>query len=102
MELIPAEIAATLPALYATENNTDPIAIVKLFHSPSGWRWYVCEYSKEERICFGLVIGFVSEKGYFSIEELEEIEPFRVERDLFWKPKSLSQVEAKLNSTKHR
>lgn len=93
MELIPEEIATTLPELYATENVVDPVAVVKLFHAPSGWRWYVCEYSKEDKLCFGLVIGFEREKGYFSIEELEEIRPFPVERDLFWRPRPLSEVK---------
>ena len=43
-ELMPKEVAATVPPLYATEDEGDPIARVKLFSSVSAWTWYVLSH----------------------------------------------------------
>jgi hypothetical protein len=72
-DLIPAALAASLPRLYATERESDPLARVKLFTPDSSWTWYVAEYDPEERIAFGLVRGLDEELGYFSIDELEKV-----------------------------
>jgi hypothetical protein len=92
--LLPDEIAALLPPLYVTENVEDPIAHVKFFTPDSSWTWFLTEYDLAERLCFGLVIGFEHEKGYFSLVELEEVRGplgLAIERDLYWQPKPLSQ-----------
>ncbi len=60
-----------IPSLYATEKETDPVAYVKFFTPDGSWSWYVLEYDRKERLCFGYVDGFEGELGYFSIEELE-------------------------------
>ena len=65
MELLPAEIASTLPALYATEHETNPLCCVKFFTPDSSWTWYVIEYDPEERLLFGYVVGHESEPGTF-------------------------------------
>lgn len=36
-ELMPKGVAATVPPLYATEDEEDPVACVKLFSCMSGW-----------------------------------------------------------------
>ena len=54
---IPDEMAEKLLALYATENQDDPIAYLKFFTPDSSWSWYLVEYSPEQRLCFGLVVG---------------------------------------------
>ena len=36
-ELIPKELAATVPPLYATEDEAEPVARVKLFSCFNGW-----------------------------------------------------------------
>jgi hypothetical protein len=92
--LLPDDLAATLPTLSATEHEADPIARVKFFTPDSAWTWFVTEYSPEERLCFGLVIGHERELGYFSLDELEAVRGplgLPIERDLFWEPVPLSQ-----------
>jgi len=91
--LMPAEVAKQTPPLYANEEQGDEaIAQVKLFTPWSNWTWYVSEYDPAERLCFGIVVGFEREYGYFSLAELEEIRGpggLRIERDLHWSPKPL-------------
>ena len=96
MELIPKELINTIPKLYETEEQTDPIAHMKLFLD--GWTWFITEISIDKNICFGYIISpFCSgELGYFS---LEEIKPIRgslgigVERDLEFKPTKLTIIK---------
>ena len=94
-ELIPREIAATVPPLYATEEEADPTACVRPF-SRSGWAWLVTEYDPESGEAFGLVRGFEEEWGYFSVREMEDLNRSKgfgaVERDLSFEPKPLSEA----------
>lgn len=94
-ELMPKGLAATVPPLYATDGEDDPIARVRLF-SPGGWVWLVTEYDPESGEAFGLVRGFEEEWGYFSIREMEALNRSKgfgvVERDLHFEPKPVSQV----------
>lgn len=94
-ELMPAEIAATVPALYSQERVKDPTVHVKFFTPDSSWTWYVTEYDPGDRLCFGLVDGFEQEMGYFSLDELESVHGplgLKIERDLWFKPCPLSKV----------
>ena len=93
-DLMPAELADEIPALYATQNDDDPIARVKFFTPDSNWTWYVAELDPRERLCFGLVDGHEREFGYFSLDELEEVRGplgLKIERDLYWRPTPLSK-----------
>ncbi|MCH8042813.1 MAG: DUF2958 domain-containing protein [Planctomycetes bacterium] len=93
-DLIPDSLKEKLPSLYATQNEPDPIAQVKLFTPDSSWTWYVTEYDPADRLCFGLVVGHERELGYFSLDELLSLRgPLRlpVERDLYWQPTPLSK-----------
>ena len=94
MELIPKELINTIPKLYETEEQTDPIAHIKLFLD--GWTWYITELSIDGDICFGYVVSpFESELGYFSLKELETIKGalgLSVERDLSFKPTALAII----------
>jgi hypothetical protein len=95
-DLVPAAIAATIPPLYATEREKEPVAHIKLFTPDSSWTWYITEYDPKERLAFGLACGHEEELGYFSIDEMEKARGplgLAVERDLHWKPKPLSQVQ---------
>lgn len=95
-ELMPKRVAVTVPPLYATEDEGDPIARVKLFSSVSGWTWYVTEYDPATGEAFGLVEGFADEWGYFSIPEMEALNRLRgfnvVERDEHFDPAPVSRV----------
>jgi hypothetical protein len=99
--LIPDWLAEEIPDLYATDGSADPIVHCKLFTPDSSFTWYVVEYSPvapdgTPRLCFGLVEGHDTELGYFSITELEQVRGklgLRVERDLFFSPRPLSDVQ---------
>jgi hypothetical protein len=93
--LLPEELARTIPPLYSTEGERDPIVRVKFFTPDTSWTWFVTEFDPEQRMCFGLVIGFERELGYFSLDELEEVRGplgLLVERDLYFEPQPLSKL----------
>ena len=95
MELIPKELISSIPKLYETEEQTDPIAYIKLFLE--NWTWFITEISIDKNICFGYVISpFGAELGYFSLEEIMSIRVslgLSVERDLSFKPTKLSIIK---------
>src|SRR5689334_9734702 len=105
--LLPDEIKAKLPPLYANEAlGMEALAQVKFFTPDSGWTWYASEGSPvdadgymdthEEKVdffFFGLVVGFETELGYFALSELEEWRSplgLPVERDEWFTPTSLA------------
>ena len=95
-DLMPAFVARKIPPLYATEHVNDPVVPLKWFTPDSNFTWYVLEYDPVQQLCFGLVVGFVRELGYFSLSEVEQVHGhlgLRVERDLYWQPKPLSECE---------
>ncbi len=99
MELIPKEIRDEIPPLYATEDQLEPVAYVKLFIVNTNWTWLITELSIDEDICFGYVISPFcdGELGYFSLEELRTIGKgglgLEVERDEQFKPTKLSEIK---------
>ena len=99
-KLMTKELGDTIPALYANENVADydsVLAPAKLFSPYTGWRWYITEMDPVTGLCFGLVEGFETELGYFSLEELAEATVFgivpAVERDLYWQPTTLGEIK---------
>lgn len=99
MELLTEELRRTLPPLYATEpQRLDALALVHYFTPDSDWDWYAFEFDGDDTF-FGVVKGFELEVGYFSLSELEQNRGrlgLPIERDLYWKPVSLRQLEEKL------
>ena len=94
MKLLTTHLRKTLPKLYATEHDADPIVQVKFFATWSDWTWYATEFDGEDTF-FGLAVGHVAELGYFSLSELEKgTGPIQVERDLNFTPKPLSEVRS--------
>ena len=94
--LLPAELRRTVPPLYATEQDSDPVVQAKLFTPWTSWTWYVLEFDGVDR-AFGWVVGFEAELGYFSLAELAAVRgPWgvRIERDKHFAPKPLRQVQA--------
>jgi len=93
--LIPKEMKENIPSLYSTEEQSNPIAYVKLFLD--NWTWYITEISIDDDICFGYVkSSFGSELGYFSLKEIKEVKGSlgtKVQRDLYFKPTVLSQIK---------
>jgi len=64
MELIPKELLKTLPKLYETEDENDPLCHIKLFTPDSNFTWYIIEISIDEETCYGYVMGLENELGY--------------------------------------
>lgn len=97
--LIPFSLRDSIPTLYETDGQSDPICVIKLFISDSNWTWYVIEFSKANRdICYGYVLGVENELGYFSLNELQSIKGalgLKVERDLLFEPTPLSKIRKK-------
>lgn len=96
-DLLPPEVAATLPPLYAQEKSKDATAYVKFFcpYSNVG-PWYATEFDPEEGIFFGLTAGPERELGYFSLQEFRDCKRGNlqlIERDEHWTPRPLSQCE---------
>ena len=84
-----------LPALYSGEElGLMALALVKFFTPDSNWTWYASEFDGED-IFFGLVDGFETELGYFSLSELQSVKGplgLPVERDLHFEPKTLKKL----------
>ncbi len=112
MKLLTKKLRAKLPPLYSQENITDPMVSVKFFMPDGGWTWYATEGSpvdengimieegsnkpEHDFLFFGFVRGVEGELGYFSLAELQKVcglFGLPVERDLYFTPCKLSQIE---------
>ena len=98
-KLMTKELGDTIPALYANENVEnfdDVLAAAKLFCPYADWTWYITEWDAETGLCFGLVEGLETEIGYFELTEMAEATVLggvpAVERDLYWKPKTIGEI----------
>jgi len=104
MKLLTKEILKKLPALYSTDDlGEKAIAQVKFFSIANDWRWFATEFDGEDTF-FGLVQGFDTELGYFSLKELESVKWLSIpaiERDLHWQPKSIEQIQNELRMTNY-
>ena len=99
MQLMTQELQRTLPPLYANEaHGMKALALVHYFTPDSNWDWYASEFDGID-LFFGLVKGFELELGYFTLSELAQWRGtlgLPIERDLYWKPVSLQQLEKTL------
>ena len=90
------EIERKTPRLYEQESKgKDAIVYAHWFSPYTGWDWYMTEYDPDQRLCFGLVKGLATELGYWTIDELEEVNESHnfplIERDLWWTPCRLAE-----------
>ena len=95
-DLLPAALLPTIPGLYSTQNQDDPVAQLKWFTPDSSWTWYVLEYDPDQGLCFGLVYGHAREFGYFDLAELRNVRGplgLPIERDLHFTPRPVSQCK---------
>ena len=94
MKLMTKELRRRIPPLYSAEKQTDPMVHAKFFTPDSSWTWYVLEFDGLDTF-FGLVYGLEVELGYFSLGEISTVAGplgLKVERDLYFEPRPLSQV----------
>jgi len=57
MQLMTEEIKKTLPQLYSTEQEKDPIARVKFFTPWTNWTWYATELGCRPDCCKNMLLG---------------------------------------------
>lgn len=101
MRLLPDELRQQIPKLYSQEKVTtqEKTVYAKFFFPAVDWTWFVTEGEQEDKdfVFFGFVIGFEEEWGYFTLNELENIniQLLKVGRDLHFKPGKFSDVIAK-------
>lgn len=101
-DLMPDEIKAAIPAIYAQDGKgLDAVAYLKLFLPGTRWTWYLTEYDPADDRAFGYCVSGLGpdcdELGYVDMKELREIRVgpgFRVERDLGWEPRTLRECKA--------
>lgn len=110
MKLLTQKIIDTLPALYSQENEKDPMVYIKYFDPTGSWTWYAYEgeeidseisgFDNRDFLFFGLVIGFETELGYFTLSQLDSakrlvtgLRAMPIERDLYFTPRRLSEVK---------
>ena len=94
MKLLTKAQTASLPKLYETESLPlrGKVVRAKLFHPVSQWTWYVIEYDGQDN-CWGLVVGHETEFGYFSLQELSQLNVgLPIERDMYFKPTQVQDL----------
>jgi hypothetical protein len=116
--LLPEILKERMPALYSQEHERDPVVVAKYFDPAGSWTWYATEGSpvdedgymdtnkpKVDYLFFGLVVGFETELGYFSLNELNTakeglrgIRALPIERDVWFETQRLSEVRRRHDS----
>jgi len=99
MKMMTDTLRKQLPELYAQDGKgKQAVAYVHYFSLANNWHWYGTEYDGDDTF-FGLVRGFETELGFFSLIELSRVsirvggvDIPAVERDLHWTPKTLEEL----------
>lgn len=88
-----------IPGFYQTEKIPTPQKVIHMHFFLGRSSWYVAEFDGED-LFFGFAVlngdYECAEWGYFSLEELVEIniQGFQIDRDLHWKPTPAGEIEA--------
>jgi len=97
--LLPKRVRRALPPLGATEEEENPLVVVKFFYPDFSWSWYAIEFDGDD-LFFGLVDGFEKELGYFRLSELLANRGkfgMAIERDRYFTPRPLAEFLPKLS-----
>lgn len=84
-----------VPPLQSTEDQSDPVALVKIFDPCGSWTWYITEVDPETGEAFGLVKGFETEIGYIDLQELAATRGalnIGLEVDVWFDPTPISEL----------
>ena len=88
-----------LPALYSQDGKRgEAIAYVKFFDPTGSWTWYATEFDGEDTF-FGVVQGFETGFGNFSLSELQSVKGrfgLGIERDRYFDPTPLKDIVPEL------
>ena len=95
MKLLTKSDLKNLPPYGSQDGKGDQtVAYVKFFSPYSNWTWYATEQDLENGCLFGLVVGFETELGSFSIADLSTKKnglPL-VERDRYFAPMTIGEI----------
>lgn len=102
MKLLTEEIIKRTPKLYETEDIKceDKIAQARFFDPCGNMTWYLMEMDEKQERCFGYIVGFEAEYGYFLISELEGVKGplgIGIERDFSFEPTKMGEIMNKNN-----
>ena len=112
MKLLTQDIRKKLPPLYSQDGKGGKaVAYLKLFTPDSSFSWFLTEGSpitdaqgvEVDFKFFGLVDGQCKELGYVMLSELESVRGpmgLPIERDLWWKPKTLAEIAPEMFTDK--
>ena len=98
LQLMPANLMSDLPRFRTTDADNLMDKKVYAHYFSSSWDWFLFEYDAETRECYGFVNGFMPELGYFSLDEMDELnknpQSFEslIERDLSFTETTLREV----------
>ena len=94
-QMMTKKLASQIPKLYSQEEVSDPTVVAHYFTPYGRGDWFVIEWDGQDMM-YGLADLGYPELGYFSLNELESARrgglPL-VERDLYWTPVPLSEVQ---------
>jgi len=101
VKLLTKAIRSAFPKWMSTDGTgpgtgDDAKIVVKFFHPFSDWTWYATEFDGEDTF-FGLVRGFETELGYWSLKELEEMKVLGlgIERDRYFGEHTIGEAKEK-------
>jgi len=101
MKLLTKELERRFAQFGSQEWAGDKATVVAKYFTPdSNWTWFATEYDPGTREFWGLVDGFEVEFGPFSLGELETATGplgLHIERDLFWKERTLEEVRREID-----
>jgi hypothetical protein len=96
MKLLTKEIRKTFPKWMSSDGLGDQAIVRAKFFTPdSNWTWYAIEFDGDDTF-FGLVQGFETEYGYFTLSELETNRGplgMPIERDIYFKPCTIGEID---------
>ena len=97
MQILTKAIKEKLIANHKEQDGTKKFkAVLKLFNPTGIGTWYLSELDPETNNAFGLCCLQEKELGYVNLDELLEFKGqfgLGIERDKFFKPKSLKECE---------
>ena len=100
-KMMTKEIERKVPRLYEQDGKGDAaIVYAHYFSCWTNWDWYMLEYDPDTKEAFGLVKGFATEYGYFSLAEFEDMNRRKgfeiIERDIHWEPTTVGAVRKQI------
>ena len=103
MKLLTQAIRKSIPPMGSADGNLEAVVAVKFFSPYSNWTWWAFEGepvhdddgTEIDFHFYGLVQGFETELGTWSLRELESCKRGRlplVERDMYYTPETKQQL----------